>query len=150
MGVLHGECYASPGLSFRWCLVLGLCGLLVGPIGLVVGVSCLLCSSALPGVWSFLRVTRRKLQTAMGVDRVEQVTCCSQADTHMHHLILCCTGETDNSRTLLRKTQTQPGKTQHAKTAVNQHPIYRNEVENVALRLGGMPSDPIFLSPLQN
>ena len=50
-------CYASPGLSFRWCLVLGLCDLLVGPIGLIVGVSCLLCSSALPGVWSFLRVT---------------------------------------------------------------------------------------------
>ena len=41
----------------RWCLGLGLCGLLVGPIGLIVGVSCLLCSSALPGVWSFLRVT---------------------------------------------------------------------------------------------
>ena len=36
--------------------MLGLCGLLVGPIGLIVGVSCLLCSSALPGVWSFLRV----------------------------------------------------------------------------------------------
>ena len=29
----------------------------VGLIGLIVGVSCLLCSSALPGVWSFLRVT---------------------------------------------------------------------------------------------
>ena len=28
-----------------------------GTIGLIVGVSCLLCSSALPGVWSFLRVT---------------------------------------------------------------------------------------------
>ena len=26
-------------------------------IGLIVGVSCLLCSSAVPGVWSFLRVT---------------------------------------------------------------------------------------------
>ena len=38
-------------------VVLGLCDLLVGPIGLIVGVSCLLCSSALPGVWSFLRVT---------------------------------------------------------------------------------------------
>ena len=37
--------------------MLGLCGLLVGPIGLIVGVSCLLCSSALPGGWSFLRVT---------------------------------------------------------------------------------------------
>ena len=37
--------------------MLGLCDLLVGPIGLIVGVSCLLCSSALPGVWSFLRVT---------------------------------------------------------------------------------------------
>ena len=60
-GSVHGccviWCYASPGLSFRWCLVLGLCDLLVGPIGLIVGVSCLLCSSALPGVWSFLRVT---------------------------------------------------------------------------------------------
>ena len=30
----------------------------VGPIGLIVGVSCLLCSSAMPGVWSFLRVTQ--------------------------------------------------------------------------------------------
>ena len=29
----------------------------VWPVGLIVGVSCLLCSSALPGVWSFLRVT---------------------------------------------------------------------------------------------
>ena len=29
-------------------------------IGLIVGVSCLLCSSAMPGVWSFLRVTPRK------------------------------------------------------------------------------------------
>ena len=56
-------CYASPGLSFRWCLVLGLCGLLVGPIGLIVGVSCLLCSSALPGVWSFLRVTQECAHT---------------------------------------------------------------------------------------
>ena len=36
-------CYMSHGLSFRWCLVLGLCGLLVGPIGLIVGVSCFLC-----------------------------------------------------------------------------------------------------------
>ena len=52
-----------PGCPFgsAWCLVCEVCRL--GRLGLVVGVSCLLCSSAMPGVWSFLRVTHRCCKT---------------------------------------------------------------------------------------
>ena len=47
-----------------------------GPIGLIVGVSCLLCSSALPGVWSFLRVTP---QVASAREPALRVCVCSVA-----------------------------------------------------------------------
>ena len=60
-------------------MVLGLCGLSVGPIGLMVGVSCFLCSSALPGVWSFLRVTHacakhKRLQHVLTSNRNRRIT----------------------------------------------------------------------------
>ena len=48
-----------PGCPFgsAWCLVCEVCRL--RSIGLIVCVSCILCSSAVPGVWSFLRVTHQ-------------------------------------------------------------------------------------------
>ena len=68
--VLYDSWSASPGLSFRWCLMLGLCGFLVGLIGLIVGVSCFLCFSALPGDWSFLRVTQHCLHHVRQITRI--------------------------------------------------------------------------------
>ena len=63
-GVTVLVCFAFSGVGadggLSLCLVFGLCGLSGGPIGLIVGVSCLLCSSVLPCVWSFLRVTHRE------------------------------------------------------------------------------------------
>ena len=88
---------------------------MVGPIGLIVGVSCLLCSSALPGVWSFLRVTpcesRRDLQFGPAYIRAS-VFVTSHA----------CVSDTENE-TVPPRTQVQvcPCKTEKA-TPARHHP----------------------------
>ena len=63
--------------------MLGVGGVSVGPIGLIAGVSCFLCSSAVPGVLSFLRVTRRK----QAVDTSKQVTQKTVVD---YYRLRCC------------------------------------------------------------
>ena len=50
--------------------------------GLIVSVSCLLCSSALPGVWSFLRVTHSVMHCP--VQHMEFL--CVHADSILHSM----------------------------------------------------------------
>ena len=78
---IYSPVMSSTGHSPIWILLVNYLHYILGKIGLIVGVSCLLCSSALPGVWSFLRVThtrqahegRRRVPAAMRGRRVGSI-----------------------------------------------------------------------------